>query len=89
MKTDVITIRSDLDGSDLALMTAEKFSEYHDITGKDAMHLRLLTEETVSMVHGILVAANLSAESCRENRFAGMGRAGKIHYRKNRRCGNP
>lgn len=54
MKTDVITIRSDLDGSDLALMTAEKFSEYHDITGKDAMHLRLLTEEAVSMIHGIL-----------------------------------
>lgn len=54
MKTDAITIRSDLDGSDLALLTAEKFAAYHDITGKNAMHLRLLTEETISMIHGIL-----------------------------------
>ncbi len=54
MKTDVITISSDLNGSDLALQTAEKFAAYHKITGKADMHLRLLTEETLSMVHGIL-----------------------------------
>lgn len=54
MKTDVITIRSDLDGSDLVIDMTERFAAYHGITGRDAMHLRLLTEETVSMVHGIL-----------------------------------
>lgn len=53
MKTDLITINSDLKGSDAAMQTAEKFSAYHGITGKNAMHLRLLTEETVSMIHGI------------------------------------
>lgn len=54
MKTDVITIHSDLTGSKAAMQTAEHFCEYNNITGKNAMHIRLLTEETVSMVHGIL-----------------------------------
>ena len=54
MKTNVVSIRSDLTGSDKAMNEAERFAAYNDITGKDAMHLRLLTEETVSMVHGIV-----------------------------------
>ena len=54
MKTDIIRINSDLQGHDAATHTAEKFAEYNDITGKTAMHIRLLTEETLSMVHGIL-----------------------------------
>ena len=54
MKTNVIPIRSDLAGKDKALREAEKFAEYNDLTGKNAMHLRLLTEETLSMVHGIV-----------------------------------
>ena len=56
MKTDIITIKSDLGGHDLAMETAEKFAVYHGISERDARHLRLLTEETVSMVHGILDA---------------------------------
>ena len=54
MKTNVISIRSDLAGRDKAMTEAEKFAQYNGITGKDAMHLRLLTEETLSMVHGIV-----------------------------------
>jgi len=54
MKTDVIKIYSDLQGSSDAMEAADKFAVYNDITGKNAMHLRLLTEELVSMIHGIL-----------------------------------
>ena len=54
MKTDVIKITSDLDGHDAAEKEVERFIAYHGITGKNAMHLRLLTEETISMVHGIM-----------------------------------
>ena len=54
MKTDVIKINSAIEGHDAAMQTAEKFSVYNNITGKAAMHIRLLTEEMISMVHGIL-----------------------------------
>ena len=54
MKTEIIKIDSDLHGRDQAMRAARKFASYNDITGKGAMHLRLLTEETISMVHGIL-----------------------------------
>ena len=54
MKTDVIKIYSDLQGSCDAMEAAEKFAVYNNLSGKEAMHLRLLTEETVSMIHGIL-----------------------------------
>ncbi|MCR4645319.1 MAG: hypothetical protein K5695_07915 [Oscillospiraceae bacterium] len=53
MKTDVIQIRGDLSGYEDAVEAAERFIAYHDVTGTDAMHLRLLTEEVISMVHGI------------------------------------
>lgn len=54
MKTDVITINSVIEGHDAAMQTADKFSAYNGISGKNAMHIRLLTEEMISMVHGIL-----------------------------------
>ncbi|MCR5718851.1 MAG: hypothetical protein K6F80_07445 [Oscillospiraceae bacterium] len=54
MKTDVITIDSNLHGRCEALEEAERFAAYNGLTGKNATHLRLLTEETISMVHGIL-----------------------------------
>ena len=54
MKTDVITVYSDLRGREEAMDTAERFAAYNGIKGKEAMHLRLLTEETICMVHGIL-----------------------------------
>ncbi|MCR5707293.1 MAG: hypothetical protein K6G82_03385 [Ruminococcus sp.] len=54
MKTDIITVFSDLRGREEAMDTAERFAAYNGIKGKEAMHLRLLTEETICMVHGIL-----------------------------------
>ena len=56
MKTDVITLTGDLDGMDLAMEAEEKFAVYYGITGREALHLRLLTEETLSMIHGIFDA---------------------------------
>ena len=54
MKTNIIPIRSDLAGRDKAMREAEKFAEYNDLAPKQVMNLRLLTEETLSMVHGIV-----------------------------------
>lgn len=54
MKTDIITVYSDLRGREEAMDTAERFAAYNGITGREAMHLRLLTEETICMIHGIL-----------------------------------
>ena len=53
MKTDIITVTDDLEGMDAAIEAEEKFSAYYGITGRDALHLRLLTEEMISMIHGI------------------------------------
>ncbi len=54
MKTDVITIYSDMNGRTEAMQEAERFAAYNGLTGKKAMHIRLLTEETISMVHEIV-----------------------------------
>lgn len=54
MKSDVIRIQSDLTGREEALQAAESFVRYNGFEGKNAMHIRLLTEELVSMVHGIM-----------------------------------
>lgn len=54
MRTDIIRVYSNLDGSDKALNAAEKFVVYNELGGKDGRHLRLLTEETISMLHGIM-----------------------------------
>lgn len=54
MRTDVIKIGSNLEGRREAIEEAERFAAYTRLSGKYAMHLRLLTEETISMVHGIL-----------------------------------
>ncbi|MBR1750582.1 MAG: hypothetical protein IJ740_19070 [Ruminococcus sp.] len=54
MKSDVIKIQSDLTGRDEAMQAAENFISYNGFEGKNAMHIRLLTEELVSMVHGIM-----------------------------------
>ncbi len=54
MKTNTINIRSDLNGRDAAMKEAEKFAAYNELASKEAMHLRLLTEEVVSMVHEIV-----------------------------------
>ncbi|MCR4644362.1 MAG: hypothetical protein K5695_03000 [Oscillospiraceae bacterium] len=54
MKSDVISIYSDLKGSIEAIREAEMLSAYHDLDKKQKMFIRLLSEESVSMVHGIL-----------------------------------
>ena len=54
MKTEVMIITDDLQGKDDILKAAEKFSQYNDIKDKSALHIRLLTEEAVSMVNGIM-----------------------------------
>ena len=54
MKTDIIQVTDKLEGMGLAIEAEEKFVAYYGITGRDALHLRLLTEEMISMIHGIL-----------------------------------
>ncbi len=54
MKSDVIQVYSDLKGRAEAMKTAESFAAYNGFTGKKAMHVRLLTEELISMVNGIM-----------------------------------
>ena len=54
MKSDVAQIYSNLQGREEALAFAERFMTYNRLTGKNAMHIRLLTEELISMVNGIM-----------------------------------
>ncbi|MCR5815857.1 MAG: hypothetical protein K6F91_03140 [Ruminococcus sp.] len=54
MRTDTFTVYGDLKGKELALQNAEKFTDYNGITGRNAMYIRLLTEEAIGMVHGIM-----------------------------------
>ncbi len=54
MNTDVIEIRGDLSGSGAALETAERFIGYNNIKGRDAVHIRLLTEEALSLINGVM-----------------------------------
>lgn len=54
MKSDIIEIQSDLSGKEDAFKAADGFIAYNRLEGKNAMHIRLLTEELVSMVHGIM-----------------------------------
>ncbi len=79
MNTDTIKIHSDLKGKDEALKTAESFAEHNGLTGKDALHIRLLTEETVCMVHGIL--DNFVADFSIESEKTGNGLMCRIRLR--------
>ena len=53
MKTDVITISSSGENMEAALQQAEKTAAYKGLTGKNALHLRLLTEEMMGMMRSI------------------------------------
>ena len=53
MKTDVITISSNGAGMGAALQQAEKTAAYKNLTGKNALHLRLLTEETMGLMRSV------------------------------------
>ena len=53
MKTDVITVSSKGNRIGTALEQADKVAAYKGLTGKDALHLRLLTEEMMGMMRSI------------------------------------
>ena len=53
MKTDVIVITNEENQIEKALKLAEKTAVYKDLSKKDALTLRLLTEEMMSMVRAI------------------------------------
>ncbi len=71
MKTDVMTISSDLQGKDEILKAAERFTAYNDIKGKSSLHIRLLTEEAMSMINGIM--DNFKADLWLESEKTGKG----------------
>lgn len=53
MKTDVITVTNADDQIEKALILAEKTAAYKELSHKDALTLRLLTEEMMSMLRSI------------------------------------
>lgn len=53
MKTDVITVSSRGSRIGTALAQADKVAAYKGLTGKDALHLRLLTEEMMGLMRSI------------------------------------
>ena len=53
MQTDKIRVTSSGEGIERALQESEKFASYVGLTGKDALRLRLLAEETLGMVEAI------------------------------------
>lgn len=53
MKTDVITVSSKGNQMEAALAQTEKVAAYKGLTGRNAMHLRLLTEEMMGMMRSI------------------------------------
>ena len=53
MKTDMITVSSMGNRISTALEQADKVAAYKGLTGKNALHLRLLTEEMMGMMRSI------------------------------------
>lgn len=53
MKTDIIAVSSEKDRLASALGLADKVAAYKGLSAKDALHLRLLAEETVSLVRSV------------------------------------
>ena len=53
MKSDVMIVSSRGDQIDKALNQVEKVTVYKGLTGKNALHLRLLTEEMMGMMRSI------------------------------------
>lgn len=53
MKTDVIHVSSDGAGIAQALAQVDAVAAYKSLAGKDALHLRLLTEEMMGMVRAL------------------------------------
>ena len=53
MKTDVIVISSEGNNMEAALALVDKVTAYKELSSKDAMTLRLLTEEVLAMMRAI------------------------------------
>ena len=53
MKTDVITVSSRGNRMETALVQAEKVAAYKGLSRKDALHLRLLTEEMMGLMRSV------------------------------------
>lgn len=53
MKSDIISIYSNGDNMEAALNEVEKVAAYKGLTGKNALHLRLLGEELMGMMRSI------------------------------------
>ena len=53
MKTDVITVSGGKDMVGAVLEQADKYIAYKDLSGKDALHLRLLTEEMAGLMRAV------------------------------------
>ena len=73
MKTDVITISSEGSNMEAALAQIDKISAYKNLSSKNSMTLRLLTEETLAMmraiagnVNGVLLQAFAGAAARRK-----------------------
>ena len=60
MKTDVITISSEGNNMEAALAQIDKISIYNDLSRKNTITLRLLTEEVLAMMRAI--AGNVNGE---------------------------
>lgn len=54
MKTNVIAVQNTGDGIDDALKETERFAEYQHLNHREALRLRLLAEEMMGMVKGIV-----------------------------------
>ena len=53
MKTDVIVVSSNGERMEEALAQVEKVAAFKGLSGKNALHLRLLTEEMMGMMRSI------------------------------------
>ena len=53
MKSDVISVSSMKDQTDAVMEQAEKVAVYQGLSTKNALHLRLLAEEMMSMMRAI------------------------------------
>ena len=58
MKTDVIMISSEGNNMEAALAQVDKIAAYKDLSPKNALHLRLLTEEMLAMMRAITGCVN-------------------------------
>ena len=67
INTSIVHINSELNGRLEALETADSFNRNNRFSGKNALHIRLLTEELICMVHNIFEGflGNLWLESSR------------------------